>query len=95
MLRTSEQGANHSAPQRATGQYGWKEGGTDREEGGAILGSLLEVLVKALEFPWSRKNGNLERVKQETDTESVTFTLILAFVQRVDPEPTGNLGFQQ
>lgn len=55
-----------SVPLEVTSQQDWKAG----EQGGVrvILGGPLEVPVKALEFPWSRVDGNLERVKQEADT---------------------------
>ena len=41
-----------------------EEGKTRR---GLTGGPPLEVPVKALAFPWSRIDGNLERVKQEAD----------------------------
>lgn len=37
------------------------------KQGEPILGGPLEVPVKALMFPWSRIDGNLERIKQEAD----------------------------
>lgn len=42
----------------------WKKRG---KQGEVILGGPLEVPVKALAFPWSRIDGNLERIKQEAD----------------------------
>lgn len=41
------------------------EEGERGERGTDHPGGPLEVPAKALEFPWSRVDGNLERVKQE------------------------------